>query len=77
MSAMTPEEVRLECLSLAVECREARHSAADVVALAAAFECFVNLPAAPVGMKASAAPIGKAPARKAAKAVAALAEDGQ
>jgi hypothetical protein len=41
---MTPEEVRLECLSLAVECREARHSAADVVALAAAFEMYVKEP---------------------------------
>jgi len=61
---MTPEEVRLECLSLAVECREARHSAADVVALAAAFECFVKLPAAPAGVKEPVRPAAKAPLRK-------------
>ncbi|HEU0069779.1 MAG TPA: hypothetical protein VFS04_00665 [Alphaproteobacteria bacterium] len=51
MSAMSPEEVRLECLSLAVECREARHSAADVVALAAAFEMYVKEPSKPTSRK--------------------------
>lgn len=67
---MSPEEVRLECLSLAVECREARHSAADVVALAAAFECFVKLPAVPAGMKEPVArPVAKAPTRKTVKSV--------
>jgi hypothetical protein len=73
---MTPEEIRLECLSLAAECREARHSAADVVALAAAFEMYVKeLPAKPLA--------AKAPARKAAikgvpvKALDEDAEDGE
>ncbi len=66
---MTPEEVRLECLSLAVECREARHSAADVVALAAAFEMYVKEPARPAA--------AKAPARKTAKAIVAATEEGE
>lgn len=67
MSGMSPEEVRLECLSLAVECREARHSAADVVALAAAFEMYVKEPAA--------RPAAKAPGRKAPKIIAVVEGD--
>ena len=61
---MSPEEVRLECLSLAVECREARHSAADVVALAAAFEMYVKEPVRPAGVKEPARFAAKTPARK-------------
>ena len=39
---MTREEIRLECLRLALECREAGQGAAETIALAAALEAYVT-----------------------------------
>ena len=38
---MTREEIRLECLRLALECREAGQGPGEVVAVAAALETYV------------------------------------
>lgn len=42
---MTREEIRLECLRLALECREAGQGPAEMIAMAAALEAYVGEPA--------------------------------
>lgn len=42
---MTREEIRLECLRLALECREAGQGPAEMIAMAKALEVYVGEPA--------------------------------
>lgn len=39
---MTREEIRIECLHIVVECREAGQGAAEMIALASALEAYVT-----------------------------------